>query len=504
MYSHRTPTFNIPKIPKIYQGQMCVQTLDLYKLYTSAHFYAAQDGGGKVEVMPIYRWQQVAFDLGIPHKEAFTLKMNYQQFLLPYDLRHKFEQSGNTLNNSSKKSKFLKRRKPLKSPKKHDFKRRYHQEMNLNDTSINSKIRNEYETVTGSNSIKIHSKLSENVVEVQKLKATENITINEEVPKDKLNVEQEEDEECELKIVSVESVFRDNGGSSKSTNSSFPQKNQSSDPKSPRILRKCPYPVNDLLATFESISESDFPSAMIRLQSRVSQDHDHDYASVASCYSVERRNTAAASPGSNGEVETLICEPEWLVEEDGSSLGVDRLRTRTSFTGDDIDLLKHHFQLNPWPDREETFAISQKVGHPVKVVNVWFRNARTKSRKEGTLSSVHIGDRPFKHQTCHKSFDRGTKIYSGDDDGLLLPNPVAICHVNDSEENIVSNENTLDPTSIFRVKRITELVELLKTEIREAVDITELKLLDSGLDEVLRARNGRLVKLQAEHRSIRR
>ena len=68
----------------------------------------------------------------------------------------------------------------------------------------------------------------------------------------------------------------------------------------------------------------------------------------------------------------------------------------------------------------------------------------------------------------------------------------------------MSNENTLDRNSILRVKRITELVELLKTEIRETVDLTELKLLDSGLDEVLRARNGRLVMLQSEHRSIKR
>ena len=501
MYSHRTPTFNIPKIPKIYQGQVCVQALDLYKLYTSAHFYAAQDGGGKVEVMPISRWQQVAFDLGIPHKEAFNLKMNYQQFLLPFDLRHKFEPSENAVNYSSKNFKFQMRnieRKPLKSPKKHVFKRRYHHEMNFKDTSINSKIRNEYVAVTGSNSIKINNKLIENV---EKLKVTEKVTINEEVAKDRLNVEQEEDEECELKIISVESVFKDIGGSSKSTNSSSPQKNQSSDPKSPRILRKCPYPVNDLLATFESISESDFPSAMIRLQSRVSQDHDHDYASVASCYSVERRNAAAASPSSDGEVETLICEPEWLVEEDGS-LGVDRLRPRTSFTGDDIDLLKHHFQLNPWPDREETFAISQKIGHPVKVVKVWFQNARTKSRKEGTLVS---GDRPFKCQTFPNSFyDKSRRCCSGDD-GLVLPNPVAICQdyqVNDSEENTVNNENTLDRNSILRVKRITELVKLLKTEISETVDLTELKLLDSGLDEVLRARNGRLVKLQEEQREV--
>ena len=163
-----------------------------------------------------------------------------------------------------------------------------------------------------------------------------------------------------------------------------------------------------------------------------------------------------------------------------------------------------YFQLNPWPDREETFAISQKIGHPVKVVKVWFQNARTKSRKEGTLAS---GDRPFKCQTFSNSvYNISTRSCSGDD-GLVLPNPVAICQdyqVNDSEENTVSNENTSDRNSIFRVKRITELIELLKTEIRETVDLTELKLLDSGLDEVLRARNGRLVKLQAEHRSIKR
>ena len=218
--------------------------------------------------------------------------------------------------------------------------------------------------------------------------------------------------------------------------------------------------------------------------------------------SVERRNAAAASSSSDGEVETLICEPEWLVEEDGS-LGVDRLRPRTSFTGDDINLLKHHFQLNPWPDRQETFAISQKIGHPVKVVKVWFQNARTKSRKEGTLAS---GDRPFKCQTFPNSYDKSTRSFSGDD-GIVLPNPVAIClcqdyQVNDSEENTVSHKNTSDRNSILRVKRITELVELLKTEISETADLTELKLLDSGLDEVLRARNGRLVKLQEEHREV--
>ena len=45
-------------------------------------------------------------------------------------------------------------------------------------------------------------------------------------------------------------------------------------------------------------------------------------------------------------------------------------------------ILKSFYALNPKPKREELQQIAENIGHPFKVIKVWFQNTRARDRKE--------------------------------------------------------------------------------------------------------------------------
>ena len=85
-----------------------------------------------------------------------------------------------------------------------------------------------------------------------------------------------------------------------------------------------------------------------------------------------------------------------VASEDGqmSNMGCQddrKVRVRTLISEEQLIVLKTHYQLNPRPKREELEAIASKIGHPFKVVKVWFQNSRARDRREGK----HLPHLPF-------------------------------------------------------------------------------------------------------------
>eukprot|EP00094_Tigriopus_californicus_P007199 TCALIF_06930-PA protein Name:"Similar to zag-1 Zinc finger E-box-binding homeobox protein zag-1 (Caenorhabditis elegans)" AED:0.35 eAED:0.45 QI:10/0/0/0.5/0.4/0.33/6/0/1049 len=60
-----------------------------------------------------------------------------------------------------------------------------------------------------------------------------------------------------------------------------------------------------------------------------------------------------------------------------------KVRVRTLISEDQLATLKSYYLHNPRPKREELEKIAAKIGHPFKVVKVWFQNSRARDRREG-------------------------------------------------------------------------------------------------------------------------
>lgn len=71
------------------------------------------------------------------------------------------------------------------------------------------------------------------------------------------------------------------------------------------------------------------------------------------------------------------------VSEDGR-----KVRVRSLIADEQLAVLKGHYSLNPRPKKDELSRIADKIGFPVRVVQVWFQNTRARDRREGRL--VHI------------------------------------------------------------------------------------------------------------------
>ncbi|KAJ4450000.1 hypothetical protein ANN_01407 [Periplaneta americana] len=71
------------------------------------------------------------------------------------------------------------------------------------------------------------------------------------------------------------------------------------------------------------------------------------------------------------------------VSEDGR-----KVRVRSLIADEQLTILKSHYNLNPRPKKDELSRIADKIGFPVRVVQVWFQNTRARDRREGRL--VHV------------------------------------------------------------------------------------------------------------------
>lgn len=71
------------------------------------------------------------------------------------------------------------------------------------------------------------------------------------------------------------------------------------------------------------------------------------------------------------------------VSEDGR-----KVRVRSLISDEQQQVLKDNYAINPRPKREELLKIAETVGFPVRVVQVWFQNARARDRREGRVIQV--------------------------------------------------------------------------------------------------------------------
>ena len=85
------------------------------------------------------------------------------------------------------------------------------------------------------------------------------------------------------------------------------------------------------------------------------------------------------------EAEDDQCDESIASEDGAANLGGQedrKVRQRTLISEEQSLILKSHYQINPRPKREELDGIARKIGHPFKVVKVWFQNARARDRRE--------------------------------------------------------------------------------------------------------------------------
>ena len=97
---------------------------------------------------------------------------------------------------------------------------------------------------------------------------------------------------------------------------------------------------------------------------------------------------------------------ESIASEDGAGGQAPddrKVRVRTLISEEQSMVLKTHYQINPRPKREELDAIARKIGHPFKVVKVWFQNARARDRREGK-NLPHLPGFPPTHAPAHPPF----------------------------------------------------------------------------------------------------
>ena len=72
-----------------------------------------------------------------------------------------------------------------------------------------------------------------------------------------------------------------------------------------------------------------------------------------------------------------------------------KVRVRTLISDEQLAVLKAHYLHNPRPKREDLEKIADQIGHPFKVVKVWFQNSRARDRREG--KPANSGSSPHHH-----------------------------------------------------------------------------------------------------------
>lgn len=81
--------------------------------------------------------------------------------------------------------------------------------------------------------------------------------------------------------------------------------------------------------------------------------------------------------------ESTRSDTEDLYFDEDSSVSDERkVRVRSLIGEEQLTILKEFYMTNPRPKREELESISQKIGFPIRVVQVWFQNTRARDRRE--------------------------------------------------------------------------------------------------------------------------
>nr|XP_045602257.1 zinc finger E-box-binding homeobox protein zag-1-like isoform X2 [Procambarus clarkii] len=72
-----------------------------------------------------------------------------------------------------------------------------------------------------------------------------------------------------------------------------------------------------------------------------------------------------------------------IVDDEETTSDGKKVRVRSHIREEQLIVLRAHYAINPRPKKEELLTIAEKIGFPVRVVQVWFQNARARDRREG-------------------------------------------------------------------------------------------------------------------------
>ncbi|KAK8725555.1 hypothetical protein OTU49_010618 [Cherax quadricarinatus] len=72
-----------------------------------------------------------------------------------------------------------------------------------------------------------------------------------------------------------------------------------------------------------------------------------------------------------------------IVDDEETTSDGKKVRVRSHIREEQLVVLRAHYAINPRPKKEELLNIAEKIGFPVRVVQVWFQNARARDRREG-------------------------------------------------------------------------------------------------------------------------
>ena len=89
------------------------------------------------------------------------------------------------------------------------------------------------------------------------------------------------------------------------------------------------------------------------------------------------------------------------IQLNGSSVTGSSSRVRTLISDEQVMVLKGHYNNNSKPKREELQLIADEIGHPFKVIKVWFQNTRARDRREGRNGNNKINSSPIRLNQKH-------------------------------------------------------------------------------------------------------
>ena len=81
--------------------------------------------------------------------------------------------------------------------------------------------------------------------------------------------------------------------------------------------------------------------------------------------------------------DTLYLEPDIEMQEEEEEKEKKVSRVRSLISEEQLGILRSCYKINPMPRKDELLQVAETIGHPYKVVKVWFQNSRARDRREG-------------------------------------------------------------------------------------------------------------------------
>lgn len=111
-----------------------------------------------------------------------------------------------------------------------------------------------------------------------------------------------------------------------------------------------------------------------------------------------------------------------------SSLASNSSRPRALISDDQVATLKAYYSINAKPRREELLKLCEEIGHPFKVVKVWFQNTRARDRRElaGNAPTGNTNNSEGQQNSKQPTLSFPTSAFNNAKH-LLPPTPPASC-----------------------------------------------------------------------------